>query len=257
MPAAIAIAAHPDDIEFMMAGTLLLLREAGWETHCLNLCSGNCGSMEAGAARTRVVRGREARRAAEVLGAHWHPSIADDLEIRHEGRFIRRVAAVIRAVRPAIVLTHSPRDYMEDHMETARVAVSAAFVRGMPNYASIPPRKPQTVEVTLYHALPHGLKDDLRRPVVAEAFVDTTSVQVTKRKALAAHASQKSWLDTTQGMDSYLQAMDEMSRQVGKMSGRSEQAEGWRRHSHLGLCSEEADPLAEAIGILYSRNLDY
>ena len=29
--AAIAIAAHPDDIEFTMAGTLLRLREAGWE----------------------------------------------------------------------------------------------------------------------------------------------------------------------------------------------------------------------------------
>ena len=38
MPAsrALAIAAHPDDIEFMMAGTLCLLREAGWEIHYLN-----------------------------------------------------------------------------------------------------------------------------------------------------------------------------------------------------------------------------
>ena len=30
-PTAIAIAAHPDDIEFVMAGTLLLLKERGWE----------------------------------------------------------------------------------------------------------------------------------------------------------------------------------------------------------------------------------
>ena len=32
MKSAIAIAAHPDDIEFQMAGTLLLLKEAGGET---------------------------------------------------------------------------------------------------------------------------------------------------------------------------------------------------------------------------------
>ena len=29
----IAVAAHPDDIEFVMAGTLLRLGELGWETH--------------------------------------------------------------------------------------------------------------------------------------------------------------------------------------------------------------------------------
>ena len=29
-PRALAIAAHPDDIEFLMAGTLLRLKEAGW-----------------------------------------------------------------------------------------------------------------------------------------------------------------------------------------------------------------------------------
>ena len=67
--AAIAIAAHPDDIEFMMAGTLRLLREAGWRTHYLNLSSGNCGSLVHGSARLGRIRGTEARRAAATLGA--------------------------------------------------------------------------------------------------------------------------------------------------------------------------------------------
>ena len=35
MKSAIAIAAHPDDIEFQMAGALLLRMEAGWETEIL------------------------------------------------------------------------------------------------------------------------------------------------------------------------------------------------------------------------------
>jgi len=36
---AIAIAAHPDDIEFLHGGTLLLLKQAGWAIHYLNVAS--------------------------------------------------------------------------------------------------------------------------------------------------------------------------------------------------------------------------
>src|SRR4030095_17221643 len=81
---AIAIAAHPDDIEFYMAGTLLLLKAAGWEIHYFNLSTGNCGSVQHDAAATRRIRRREAQRAAKLLGAKWHPPIADDLEIFYD-----------------------------------------------------------------------------------------------------------------------------------------------------------------------------
>ena len=37
----LAIFAHPDDIEFCAAGTLLLLSQHGWATHYLNLSSGD------------------------------------------------------------------------------------------------------------------------------------------------------------------------------------------------------------------------
>jgi LmbE family N-acetylglucosaminyl deacetylase len=246
--AAIAIAAHPDDIEFCMAGTLLLLKAAGWEIHYFNLSTGNCGSARHNAANTRATRRREARRAAGLLGAHWHSPVADDLEILYDVSTLRRVAAVIRAVKPRIVLTHSPQDYMEDHMNTSRLVVTAAFARGMPNFRTTPVRKSIGGEVTVYHAMPHGLRDGLRRRVVPGSFVNTTLVHSKKREALAAHASQKTWLDTSQGMDSYLLAMDEMSRAVGKMSRRFRHAEGWRRHLHLGFCAEEAEPLRDALG---------
>ena len=65
--------------------------------------------------------------------------------------------------------------------------------------------------------------------------MNTTPVHATKRRALAAHESQKHWLDVSQGMDSYLISMDNASREVGKLSGKFEFAEGWRRHLHLGL----------------------
>ncbi len=246
-PAVLAIFAHPDDIEFVAAGTLLHLREAGWRLHYLNLSGGDCGSMTTGPGETRTIREQEGRAAAAILGAEFHESLASDLCIFYEERLLRRLAAVVRQVQPQIVLTHSPEDYMEDHMNTARLAVTAAFARGMPNFTTDPAVAPITGDVAVYHAMPHGLCDGLRRPVVPDLFVDTTAVQPVKRQALAAHASQKEWLDATQGMDSYLDAGDEAARAVGRMSGRFEYAEGWRRHLHLGLAATDDDPLAAAL----------
>jgi LmbE family N-acetylglucosaminyl deacetylase len=254
---ALAIAAHPDDIEFYMAGTLLLLKHAGWRIHYCNLSSGNCGSVRLDAAKTRATRRKEARRAATILGAQWHPPVADDLEIIYDVPTLRRVASLVREVRPRIVLTHSPQDYMEDHTNTCRLAVTAAFARGMPNFKTRPARRHVENEVTVYHAMPHGLQDGLRRRITAGAFVNTVSVHALKRRALAAHVSQKEWLDTSQGMDSYLAAVDAISRSVGKMSGRFEHAEGWRRHSHLGFSATDADPLRDILGKDYRLNGSY
>jgi LmbE family N-acetylglucosaminyl deacetylase len=141
---------------------------------------------------------------------------------------------------------------MEDHMNTSRLAVTAAFARGAKNYRTRPSRAPYLAPVTIYHASPHGLRDQLRRLITPDAFVDTTSVHATKREALACHGSQRDFLRRTQGFDSYLAAMDGFSRELGRMSQRFEHTEGWRRHSHLGFCDEDADPLKEALGEKYS-----
>jgi LmbE family N-acetylglucosaminyl deacetylase len=248
---ALAITAHPDDIEFSMAGTLLLLKGRGYEIHYHTVASGSCGSAEYNAATTRTVRRRESQQAARLLGAHYHPSLVDDLEIFYEDKLIRQVAALIREVAPTILLLPSPQDYMEDHTNACRVAVTAAFARGMRNYRT-QPRRPITEQtITLYHAMPHGLQDGMCQRIVPDAFVNTTAVHATKRTALAAHESQKHWLDISQGMDSYLKTLDELSLTVGKLSGSFLHAEGWRRHSHLGFCAAEADPLRAALGQNY------
>jgi LmbE family N-acetylglucosaminyl deacetylase len=262
MRRALAIAAHPDDIEFMMAGTLRLLREAGWEVHYLNLSTGNLGSLNASPAATARVRRKEAQTAAKLLGAVWHPPFCNDLEVFYDARTLRRLCAIVREVAPAAIQTHSPQDYMEDHVNAARLAVTAAFARGMPNFRSTPPCPSVSTDATIYHASPHGLRDSLRRRVAPGAFVDTTAVHEQKRAALACHASQRQWLDVSQGMDSYLRTMDEFSRAVGRLSRRFRHAEGWRRHSHWGFCEETADPLREALGrkylvsAAYERSLD-
>ena len=151
MPSAIAIAAHPDDIEFVMAGTLLRLSEAGWETHYINLSTGNMGSTVMSAEDTARVREREAQAAAKVLGAKWYGPFCDDLSIFYTEENLRRLCSVIRQAKPSVILTHALADYMEDHMITARLAVTATFARGIPNYKSSPPQTPVLEPCTIYH----------------------------------------------------------------------------------------------------------
>ena len=137
---------------------------------------------------------------------------------------------------------------MEDHTNTSRLAVTAAFSRGMPNFDVSPPLKPIKNEIALYHAMPHGLMDGMRQTVKPDLLINTTSVFKFKKQALAAHQSQKEWLDISQGMNSYLESMESISRNLGKAAG-STHAEGWRRHSHLGFSSCEIDPLSKALGL--------
>ncbi len=254
----IAIVAHPDDIEFLFAGTMLQLAAAGYQLHYMALASGNCGSLRKGADETREVRREEAERAAGILDAVYHPPVCDDLEIVYSVELLRRLSTVIRVASPQIVLTHSPDDYMVDHMETARLAVTAAFTHSMPNFVTEPPTKELSGHgLAVYHAMPHGLRDGLRRKVWPEAYVDTQAVMDSKRASLAVHESQQDWLGESQGMRSFLAAMDEMSIEVGRMSGRFEHAEGWRRRLHHGFSTEEWDPMAEALGEKFLKNPDY
>jgi LmbE family N-acetylglucosaminyl deacetylase len=244
---AFAVAAHPDDIEFVMAGTLILLRDAGYEIHYMNIANGCCGSTEHNASDTARIREQEALAAADSISAEFHPSLVNDLEIFYDHQTLVRLAAVMREVAPEIVLTHAPSDYMEDHMNASRLAVTAAFARGMPNYRTEPPRNPVDQPVTVYHAQPHGNRDPLGNLVRPSLFVDVGSVLDQKTAMLACHKSQQQWLDTSQGFNSYLETMKDLVREVGRMSGRYEFAEGWRRHIHLGLCAADDDPLRTAL----------
>lgn len=240
-----AIAAHPDDIEFMMAGTLIRLRNAGYEVHYMTVANGSCGSVRHDAETTASIRRRESIEAASVIGATYHESLVSDGEIFYDRSTLRRLSAIYREVAPSILLTHPIQDYMEDHMNTCRLALTAAFVRGMPNFPVDPSHTPTGGPVTVYHAMPYGLHSPLGRPVTPDMYVDIGDVLPTKRAMLAKHASQKEWLDVSQGIDSYLLQMEEMSRKVGRMSGRFEYAEGWTRHLHLGYCDETANPLGQ------------
>ena len=153
----------------------------------------------------------------------------------------------MREVAPEILLVHAPLDYMEDHMNACRLAVTAAFARGMPNYPTVPPRAADRAAGDDLSRQPHGNRDPLGGLVRPGMFVDVGSVMDRKTAMLACHQSQQEWLDESQGLNSYLETMHELMREVGRLSGRFEYAEGWRRHIHLGLCAADADPLAAAL----------
>jgi LmbE family N-acetylglucosaminyl deacetylase len=248
---AFAVAAHPDDIEFVMAGTLIRLRDVGFEIHYLNIANGCCGSTVYGRDELACMRRAEAIEACRSIGAVFHESLTNDLEIFYDRPTLARLAAVMREVAPEIVLTHAPVDYMEDHTNACRLAVTAAFTREMPNFPVDPPTPPVSQAVTVYHAQPHGNRDPLGALVRPGLFIDVGDVLEQKTAMLAAHRSQRQWLDQSQGLDSYLRTMQDLMREVGQMSGRFEYAEGWRRHHHPGFCSADADPLADVLPEAY------
>jgi LmbE family N-acetylglucosaminyl deacetylase len=248
MKTAIAIAAHPDDIEFLMGGTLMLLRRSGYETHYMNLANGCCGTTKYDRNTIASIRREEAMQACAALGATYHESICNDLEIFYDQPTLAKVASVVREVGPEIVLTHAPADYMEDHTNTCRLAVSAAFTRGMPNFPVDPPRRAIEQKVTVYHAQPYFHRDPLGNLVEPGIVVDVTDLADRKREALAKHASQKTWLDESQGQDSYLDTMKQLDAELGRMAGGLyEYAEGWRRHLPIGFCNLDDDPLSAAL----------
>jgi LmbE family N-acetylglucosaminyl deacetylase len=182
------------------------------------------------------------------MGAVYHESLVDDFGIFYQDDLIRKVAAVIRAIKPEMVFLPSMEDYMEDHMNAARIGATAAFAKGCPNYASIPPVDAIQMDVALYHAMPSGLRDMMGKPIVPSLFVDIGGVMDRKTAMLGMHKSQQSWLDASQGMNEYLLTMESMSRQVGALSGKYDFAEGWRIHNHLGYSRTALDPLGDLFG---------
>jgi LmbE family N-acetylglucosaminyl deacetylase len=246
---ALAVGAHPDDVEFMMAGTMAALGDAGYELHIFTVGNGNCGTAVYDHNDICRLRAAEGHAAASVIGATYHEGLVNDIEIFYHELTLRRVTALVRELEPEIVLTHPPQDYMEDHQNTCRLMVSACFCRGMRNWQSNPARPPTFQDVYLYHANPHGNHDGMRNLIVPTLFVDIGDKMDVKEEMLRRHATQKEWLDTSQGMDSYLITMRDICGQMGEMAPQAlAYAEGFRQHMHAGLSAQDGDKLAEVLG---------
>ncbi len=127
------------------------------------------------------------------------------------------------------------------------IAVRPDIPAGMRNFDTQPPRPAWDAPLAIYHALPHGLRDDLGQLITPDLCINTLSVLDRKREMLACHRSQKEWLDVSQGMNAYLHEMERLSTEVGRLSGCFTHAEGWRRHSTLGFAPNDFNPLKTLI----------
>lgn len=108
---ALAVGAHPDDIEFGAGGTLAGWAAGGTDVHLLVLTDGSKGTWNADDDLSALVatRREEARAAATLLaGGTVHFADFVDGELTSGEALTRAVCETIRAVRPTIVLGHDP-----------------------------------------------------------------------------------------------------------------------------------------------------
>ncbi len=247
MPTVLTLMAHPDDAEILCGGTLALLSKRGWTVHIASASPGDCGSPDRAPDDIAAIRRREGADAAAVIGATFHCLERRDLRIFYDEDGVRRATTLLRRVRPDVVITHSPSDYMLDHEETSRMARAACFNAPIPN-APVTEECPPVEHIPhLYYADPIEGVDPLGAEVRPSIVVDISSVIETKLSMLAKHASQREWLRAHHGLDEYLESARRWSVERGRLAG-FDSGEGFRQHRGHAYPSDDA--LADALGFL-------
>ena len=224
---ALGIFAHPDDAEIVCAGTLSLLKKAGWSIHIASMTPGDKGTTEYSREEISRIRKSEAVEAASLLEATYHCLELEDVYIMYDRESINRATSLIREIGPSIVFTHNPSDYMIDHETTSKIVQTACFSVGIKNMEIT--EIPYEPTPYLYYCDPMDAKDILGRPIYTPMFVDITREIQMKEKMLGCHASQRSWLLTHHKMDEYVLSM----KRFGELRGKEisvQYAEGFRQH---------------------------
>ena len=175
----LAIAAHPDDAELGVGGTLMALSAAGCAVGVLDLTDG-----EPTPRGDPATRAREAEAATRVLGLDFrrrldlpNRTLADTPEARVA------VAEVLRETQPQVVLAHHPDDAHPDHVAAAAICDAARFSAKMSRTGWRGERwyPPRLYAFHVNHAR-------VQAPVTF--VVDITAVYDRKLAAIACYASQ-------------------------------------------------------------------
>ena len=224
----LSIGAHPDDAEFLCAGTLALLRRRGWQVHIATMTPGDAGTVEYSREEISRIRKAEATKGAALLDGTYHCLECDDIFIMYDRPTLLKTIELVRKVRPRIVFTLSPSDYMVDHEMASKLAQTACFCCGVVNVET-PGAEPFEPVPYLYYADPVEGKNKLGADVKPSTVADITSVMDTKEKMLCCHESQRNWLLKHHGIDAYVDAMKALGRKRGAEIG-CHFAEGFRQH---------------------------
>jgi LmbE family N-acetylglucosaminyl deacetylase len=225
----LALMAHPDDAEFLCGGTLALLAHQGWRIHVATATPGDCGSATLKPEEIAAIRRQEAASAARVLGGQYHCLERRDLQVRYDLEILEAACGLLRKVRPRLLITHSPSDYMVDHEQVSLVARAAAFNAPIPNAPAPAGSLPLEAIPHLYYADPIEGKDNFGDPVLPGVLIDISTTLDTKLAMLACHASQREWLRSHHGVDEYLESARRWGQDRGALAGIAH-AEGFRQH---------------------------
>lgn len=191
---AMVIVAHPDDAEFMVAGTVARWARAGTEITYVVVTKGDKGSEdpEMTPSRLTAIREAEQREAGALLGVRNYAFLGyEDGYLQPTLDLRRDLTRQIRLYRPEVLLTFDPTARFlggfypnhPDHRAAGDAAVDAMFPSA---------RDRLTFPELLADGLePHKVSQLwLGSPTEADTWVDIEEVLELKKQALLCHPSQ-------------------------------------------------------------------
>jgi len=174
----LAVMAHPDDAELLCGGALIRSADAGERTGIVDLTRGEMGSR--GSAQLRA---EEAAEAAAILGLSERRNAGlPDSQLENTLEARRRVGALIRELRPRVVVAHWREGRHPDHRVASQLAWDACYLAGLRNFdaGGEPHRPDKFVYATAF-------REDADPPTFV---IDVTEQMDRKIAAIAAYASQ-------------------------------------------------------------------
>ena len=187
---ALAVMAHPDDAEFFVGGTAAELASKGWDVHFVSMTKGECGSRDISGEEIAIIRDREARDGARIIGATYETLGLQDGHVPYDMEIMEEVVGIVRKTQPSIIFTHPLVDYMADHTNTHSLVLGAIPESRHSNFKTKKDHSTLSEKPSFYLCDPETLKGLDGQIPPARTIVDISNVINLKIKAFEAHKSQ-------------------------------------------------------------------
>ena len=183
----LAIGCHPDDIEISCAGTLAKYAKRGDKVITCHVCNGDMGHVIIPPDELGKMRNKEAENAGRLAGIEVITLDVGDLKPNGCDMDQReKVIEVIRYAQPDIIITHSPTDYMPDHLAVHKLVFDASFCASVPHWGNV--TNPSKVTPLYYMDNLAGMRFE------PTEYVDITDTIELKLEMLECHESQLKWM---------------------------------------------------------------
>jgi LmbE family N-acetylglucosaminyl deacetylase len=184
----LAFGCHPDDIEVACAGTLAKYISQGHRVTVCHVANGNMGHMVIPPEELREIRAKEAIGSGKLAGIDVVSCDVGDLLVYASQKEQRdAVVDVIREYQPDVIITHSPDDYMPDHVAVSKLVFDASFTASVPHYETAIPGSASITPIFYMDTLA-GVN------FMPTEYVDISDTLDLKLQMLERHESQFKWL---------------------------------------------------------------